>query len=401
MAADGWLGSAQGIAASWLTGVVPRFRDGADTWYQRLEAAGRRAAAGEAGPLLGAPTHAGGWIDPRVLVERVRGAAPGVDAAPGHAAAPGDDADPTHAGVDEVEFAVALLRLAPDGRAEALAAAADVPGRPGEVLRCALGGDPAEGRDWPAAAARAVGGAEPIAVDVEPDGLRPVVRQAPSWHRSGPLGDVFAALDPRRPYWERYPDAFAFPARRDLAAAASLLQIGALLGSDAAVVTNSPALMTVLLGAREPIAPLTLRLLVVALGSHAPAEHLLAVDVLVTAIEDGRVDALPVDDVALIKPNRLAPRLQSIAQAGPLPRAVVRDFLDAAAEHFPPRSGPLLVLFDELCAQTHTGPQRSRAFLQTLNHKAAKSLLKHEGAAAEAHLALAARVRRAERWMAA
>jgi hypothetical protein len=62
----------------------------------------------------------------------------------------------------------------------------------------------------------------------------------------------------------------------------------------------------------------------------------------------------------------------------------------------------LLVLFDELCAQTHTGPLWSREHLRSLKHKAAKSLVKREGepSAAETQLALAARVRRARRWAA-
>ena len=65
------------------------------------------------------------------------------------------------------------------------------------------------------------------------------------------------------------------------------------------------------------------------------------------------------------------------------------------------RPGPLLVLFDELCAQTGTGPSASRAHLATLKHKAAKALVKRTGdpSEIEAQFALAARVRRAHRWM--
>src|SRR5207244_8615597 len=68
--------------------------------------------------------------------------------------------------VDEVEFTQALLRLAPDGRAEAVAAAAGVPGDVGAVLRCALGGELVEHEGMAATAARAVAGLTPFRIDV-------------------------------------------------------------------------------------------------------------------------------------------------------------------------------------------------------------------------------------------
>ena len=156
-----------------------------------------------------------------------------------------------------------------------------------------------------------------------------------------------------------------------------------------------------LLPPREPLAPLTLRLVVVALGSLDERERLLAVDVLIAAIEDGRVDALPTDDVSHIKPNRLAARLHAVAAAGPWHAAVVREFLDAAIHLVGARPGPLLVLFDELCAQTGTGPRASREHLVALKHKAARSLVARQGDPPpdEARLALAARARRARRWV--
>ena len=80
-----------------------------------------RVASGVAAPLLCAPTHRGGWIDPRILVERLliyqsRNIAP-----------------------DKVDFIQSLLRLAPDHRSEALATASACDGEPGEALRFALG----------------------------------------------------------------------------------------------------------------------------------------------------------------------------------------------------------------------------------------------------------------------
>lgn len=376
IAADGWLLWPRGVAASWLTGQEPRSREDPRTHFLRVAVVGMRAARGEAGPLLAVPTHAGAWIDPRVLVERV--------------AASG-------ARVDDVELAQALLRLAPDHRADALAAAEDLPGTAGAALRCALGGEPVDGGGWVADAARAVAGVTPIEVHVE--------RHATHWGErfrarvtgpggSGPLGEALGDVA-----GDVFYDSHDFPARTDLAVAAAISRISHYLDSTESVPTVG-ALLPRLLPAREPIAPLTLRFLVLALGSGAPVEHLLAVDVLIAAIDDGRVDALPPEDVGLLKPNRLAARLTTIAEAGPLHRVVVRELLDASIHLVPARSGPLLVLFDELCAQTGAGPAHARAHLGTLKHKAAKALLKREGTPPpqEAQLALAARVRRARRW---
>jgi hypothetical protein len=171
------------------------------------------------------------------------------------------------------------------------------------------------------------------------------------------------------------------------------------------MLSGAHELFPLLLPPTEPIAPMTARCLMLALGSSLPDEHLLSADVLITAIEDGRVDATTLAhgraELPVIKPNRLAPRLQAIAEAGPLQRAVVRDLLDLTIEAAPARPGPLLVLFDELCAQTATGPRASREHLGTLKHKAAKALVKRAGDPPEheRQLALAARVRRARRWM--
>src|SRR6185503_16364238 len=102
--------------AAWLTGSVPPLDDAPSTWSSRLHAAATRVARREPGVLLALPSHAGGWLAPAVLVERLRA---------------GHDNDP--------ELAQALLRLAPDGRDPALAAA--LGGRVGAIVRCAFGGE--------------------------------------------------------------------------------------------------------------------------------------------------------------------------------------------------------------------------------------------------------------------
>jgi hypothetical protein len=164
----------------------------------------------------------------------------------------------------------------------------------------------------------------------------------------------------------------------------------------------------------EPLPPLALTLTIRALCSSSAPEHLSAADLLIAAIDDGRVDApalVPIlrEELPHVMANRLGPRLADVAGGGPLQRAVVRDVLDATVDAMaalPPRTyGALLVPLDELSAQTGTRVQASRAFLQTLKGssaaaKAARSLLAREGAAPEEErrLALAARLRRAERW---
>jgi len=119
------------LALVWLGEPIPkrrRWNSGEPNFFlgeRHLELA-RRVDAQTPAPLLSAPTHSGGWIDPLVLVERL-------------IAWPAGGKLPTH------DAHLALLRLAPDHRAAALGAAADFPGELGAALRYALGGDEAIG----------------------------------------------------------------------------------------------------------------------------------------------------------------------------------------------------------------------------------------------------------------
>ncbi len=71
--------------------------------------------------LLATPSHAGLWIDSRILVDRVKNIG---------------DVDSATTLIEQVQ---ALLRLAPDHREEALSVAAELPGEFGSALRYALG----------------------------------------------------------------------------------------------------------------------------------------------------------------------------------------------------------------------------------------------------------------------
>ncbi|MDA0174452.1 DUF6493 family protein [Solirubrobacter taibaiensis] len=304
-------------ARAWLLREVPELDEPAVELWVRVREACARVARGEARPLLSLPTHEGGWIDPHVLAERLH-----------------DDPDPN-------DFAQALLRLMP-GDPEV---ANGVPGRSGELLRCALGGDPVDGEGPVEDAARAA--------------RDPFVLPDPETLSRGPL---------RRFLRRESDDPALWPARHDLACEHAL----GYMRSHATGTSEWPGTEPLVALRTEPLSPPALRLVTLALGSSHPDEHLLAADIVIAGVEDGRIDRLPTDDIGDMKTNRLTPRLVAIAEAGPLPRAVVRQFLEAGLPDVKARPGPLRTLLDELRANP---------------------------TADEAQLALAARVRRAERWI--
>ncbi|NIJ64247.1 hypothetical protein FHR20_001178 [Sphingomonas leidyi] len=117
---------------TWLTGRLYR-TPGEESQYYTLEdgfvpvRAHLRAIAeaihrGERRPLLSAPTHKGGWIDPLVWVERLIQAHGGASA-------------------DSMDFRLSLLRLAPDHRREALERAVGLPAPLRGIVDFALGGE--------------------------------------------------------------------------------------------------------------------------------------------------------------------------------------------------------------------------------------------------------------------
>lgn len=115
------------LAIAWLTGKVasPVLKANKDLTYflgERMRELAERAAARQPAPLLGTPTHAGGWIDPQVLVERLKGW-------------------PASVPYPRFEAIQALLRIAPQGRMEALSACAGLQGELAEALRYALGAE--------------------------------------------------------------------------------------------------------------------------------------------------------------------------------------------------------------------------------------------------------------------
>lgn len=86
-----------------------------------------RVARRESQPLLCAPTHKGGWIDPLIWVDRLQALqAPGL--------------------AESMDFRLSLLRLAPDNRTEARGRLAGLPEPLRRIASFALGGDDAPDR---------------------------------------------------------------------------------------------------------------------------------------------------------------------------------------------------------------------------------------------------------------
>lgn len=125
-------GSLRNLLNVWLTGLLNRTVE-QEAAYFRVEEAfiplrthlseiAERVHRGQSRPLLSAPTHKGGWIDPMVWMDRLEAMR-----------------DPSI--IDSMDFRLSLLRLAPDRRAEALGRVAAIPQTLRAVAGFALGGD--------------------------------------------------------------------------------------------------------------------------------------------------------------------------------------------------------------------------------------------------------------------
>jgi hypothetical protein len=139
-----------------------------------------RVAAHKAQPLLAAPTHQGGWIDPIVWVERLAKLAQ----------------DPSL--VRCMDLRLSMLRLAPDNRPEALRLAETLGGEIGRLARFALGGretpvksDQTNYALWITAARCREPDADWSGVfaclaldDIWPDSLSPAIHEWTSSHRA-------------------------------------------------------------------------------------------------------------------------------------------------------------------------------------------------------------------------
>jgi hypothetical protein len=314
----------------------------------RLAGIVRRGARRLAAPLLSAPTHAGGWIDPRTLVDRAKvwqtlGQFP-----------------------SNLDRALALLRVAPDHRSAALREAETVEGEFGDALRYALGGEeesigPTDTLWIAAARARA-----PLADDDRVEARHPrrgadagrAVRFRLRPGRHGVVRGFFDGsqrprlLETTPPGGSSCPnnlptvalhsdDAYGYDAgmHRWLATVWPLAResffaqgFEHIVGRDGGLMdlrANRPFLET-LFDADAPLKDVGVLLLTGALSAKQAELRLLAVDALIAAVDDGRLDRATLGGAlatllpaGLLVPARLAKSLGAAAKVSPLHAYVI------------------------------------------------------------------------------
>jgi uncharacterized protein DUF6493 len=438
------------VALAWITGeVVPATgkRRALESFLgSRTRAVAERAAARQAAPLLAAPTHRGGWIDPRVLVARV------------------GDLQAARREPHRLDVVQALLRAAPDYRAEALAAAGDLRDEIGDAVRYALGAareeleiGPTAGL-WVAAARARAPWADDPAVEARHPGLGPdagqVARVQFTWerriysHQNGwqqiyykPVIDLHPPVaedvswdlptvlhhrgiggEPPARRW----CATVWPVSREGWCATGALNIGDNIDWWQADWGNR-VFLEPLLDPDTHLGPVAGVLLGLSLATKQPMEVSLATDVLIAAVDDGRLngpgfaEAMRLIRAEGLMPGRWARPLAEAARVSPLHaetvRAGIAGSLCLPVEGTHPGKPPagladLLALLHELCVQTGaaiTSPE-ANAYLGGLQGagkaaKLAKTLLALEGRddpqfrRAAAERTLAGRIERAERWL--
>ena len=454
------------VVRSWLTGEVPDAFPFDRSWA--LDAfisawvfsLARRVARAEAGPLLSAPTHSGGWIDPRDLVTRIR-----------------QRSDLAIAN-EPADLVLALLRLAPDCRSVALEDAGDLEGERGAAIRHALG---AEGEKigptralWVAAArARSPWADDP---DVEARHLRlgPDAGQAAVYHagskkmirRFSHDGEFRIEREPAVPdgtsWMPELPTVSFHCVRRFFAAAwpsvgtiwpialESFFAAGAQQIVEASEASSDwqgmSGFLVPLLDPEIPMRPMARLVLAVGLSVKQAELAGLATDVLIAAIEDGRLDAdnlggslamawqlriqtsthrqfngtisFEPQFVPFVKPPRWTKALSDAARMSPLHAAVIAGAIEHVLADNPFENRtiasvlPLLELLRETSTQVGRAvSERARACLETLETKGKTGRVVSELFAlkdvpdapawkkAETQV-LSSRIARAERWSA-
>ncbi len=458
--AFGYCGILNGLALAWTTGK-PHSVAGADSlgyidgfFARRVLALARRAVERQAAPLVGAPTHLGGWIDPRVLVERARvwSALP--------------------CKMDRLDASLALLRLAPDPgpRAEALKAAATLDGPFAAALRHALGGQGEtvgpDARLWVAAArARAPRDDDPLVEarhpDLGPDAGRAARRALlPGPHRprdrySGRRRSIISCEPPvptghvasSTALWDlpspnssddfsvMLHDVVAHGGRYGTGWVASAWPLGResffAVGCDMILGMDYPPsdvggvrpFVEALLDPDTPLRPMGRLLLAGTLSSNRPELQGLAVDALIAAFDDGRIDGRLLGEAirqllaaGLAKPARLAKAFADAARVSLLHARVVAQALQglAVGQSHPPLGFHLLLeLLRELLVETgqRVDDPENRAGLEGLltggkTIRLVRDILAIEATnarstrAAALARALSMRVERGERWVA-
>jgi hypothetical protein len=410
-----------------------------------------------AGPLLACPTHRGGWIDPRALVTRLRYWQE--QDVPGR----------THVGgihefsiPDRYDFIQALLRLAPDHRAEALRAAADLSGEAGAAARFALGGDEPIGSSagpWIAVArTRDPHGTFPALTemhgDLGPDAALPARYEwepadpnfQESW-KAHPTAQLCVRavpavraeqLAPDRPlaYLNRLQSPYYFtsmlhlrcraavwPANPEAPFASGAMEIVARLNDPPSSFSPTAQALDPLFDPDTPFSEMARLVLAVALLCKDAGTRGLGIDALVALIEDGRCTGNELGPIYgklasrkdMVRLNRLTASLAEAARVSQLHQWVVVRILAgtlAALGLTPPDDlhHLLSALQEGLLATNQSLPAECRPILESISTsgktaRLARSLLAMRTSPgpnphrlAAMNLALAGRVARASRW---
>jgi hypothetical protein len=342
-------------------------------------------------PFVGvsAPTHAGGWIDPAALVDRL-------------------DAHPPASTLDLV---AAILRLAPDGREAARDTAAGLTGEAGSVVRYALGGQEQIGPTaawWVAAARVRAPGQDDPAVEKRHPRLGPdaglaartrLTAREPRRSFAGlvleiepplPAGvgvdlpTVLMLHSPSTFSWTRRSDsamprwiATIQPGDREAWSAAGSLLMARNVDWWSAEWANR-VFLEPFIDPATSIGPHARTLLGIALAAKEAGERGLAADVVRLTLADGRLTGSTLGEsltaaatVGCDRPNRWARSLADVAGASDDHAAMVAEgianSLPALAGRPQAKLVPLLRLLDELLADTgRPAVEAARPPLETL-----------------------------------
>jgi hypothetical protein len=342
------------LILTWASGKLPKFTHKLRSRQQRSYEVAQRIVSRTPRPLLSAPTHASGWVDPLVIAERLKA----------WSATKGMPSD--------FDAAFALLRLAPDGRANALKQLSKFDGEIAAAFRHALGDDKVKiGSSevlWACATrARHPYRDDPAVLkhfsDLGPNGAVAAkfstawkVRKWSHFGESGEAVEFKLAVEPPvkknasgNPALELISEsrfdrgepeshvrwlAYMWPAGRESLFARGCAVLADNLDWWEASWENKKFLEP-LLDPNCPIGEMGTLLLSLGLVAKEPGEHGLATDILVAAIEQGRMDAarlspplVQILQQAKGKPARLAKVLGVVGQTSPLHLFAVRELLE-------------------------------------------------------------------------
>ncbi len=395
----------------------------------RIELLLTRFRARRFGPVLATPTHRGGWIDPRVFVDRLKSLR---------------DAEKPFSRFDLIG---GLLRLAPDFRDVALASAVDLPLPIGPIVRYALGGeerptaaDRSCANEWLAAGRtrRPRGWLEELRVlgldEREPDGItRAAFRfesglkfqesQFGRWSGRKETEEATVTVAPQRvspeeletrptvalascllqlhsisasQNWESRLLASYWPANPDGCLAVACSKLRGRLDDAGLVFEAVPGWMAPLQAVDQGWSEMARTALWLGLLSRNDQSRGTSIDALIEGIADGRADTAALVDTLLhiasggwIKLNRLADSLREVTRTSILAERIVAEIMDrliASWKELPRDGHQVLALQVELLSNLQQGlSPAARESLSTVKGTGKAAKLAKQLSALESH----------------